>query len=414
MGFLSNIFNKNIMNNAGPTDDFWYLPTMGKVKSGADVTHQTALSYSAVWSAISFISQTIASLPYHIYKEDQSGKAKASKYPTYQIIHKQPNPWMPAMTFWETIIGHMVSWGNGYAEKQFDRSGNITALWPIPPNRIRLVKHENKMLYEMTIDGKPVYLDRRNILHIPGMGFDGFNGYSVITMARESIGLGMAAEEFGSRFFGQGAQPGMVVSHPGKLGDTGFKNLQHSLSEKYEGLGHAHRLMLLDEGMKMEKVGLPQKDSQYLETRVFQIEEIARWFNLPPHILKNLDKATFSNIESQAQELVKYCLRHWMVRIEQHCDIQLLPAAARKTYYHKWNAEGLLRGDSKARAEFYKSLWNVGAISINEIRAKEDLNPVEGGDTHFVPLNTVPLETAINQSVETAGVPPGETENEED
>jgi HK97 family phage portal protein len=170
-------------------------------------------------------------------------------------------------------------------------------------------------------------------------------------------------------------------------------------------------MMLLEEGMTLEKIGLPQKDSQYLETRQHQIEEIARWFNLPPHVLKDLTHATFSNIESQAQELVKYSLRPWMVRVEQHCDLQILKPESQTTHYHKWNAEGLLRGDSAARSEFYKSLWNMGAVNIDEIREKEDMNPLPDGQgkVHFIPLNTTTLERAI--AGETEPVEQGE-ENE--
>ena len=396
MGFLSNFLQRDIKNVKGPTDDYWYMPIIGKVSSGVDVNEYTALNYSAVWAAVSFISSVISSLPFQLYKDQNDVKTKANTHPLYTVIHRFPNKYMPAMTFWEALISHIVSWGNGYAEKQIDRSGNVRALWPIPPNRIRPFMRDGQLVYDIDVDTEVITLPRDQILHIPGLGFDGYKGYSVITMARESIGLGIAAEQFGSRFFGHGAHPGMVVTHPGKLGDTGFKNLQKSISEKYEGLGHAHRMMLLDEGMKLEKIGLPQKDSQYLETRQFQIDEIARWFNLPPHILKSLDRATFNNIEAMSQELVKYSLRPWMVRIEQHCDLQLLSVKSKNDYYHRWNAEGLLRGDSKSRAEFYKALWDRGIVSINEIREKEDLNPIEGGDTHFVPLNTISLETAIS------------------
>src|SRR6056297_725747 len=400
MGFISSIFKAKNRSRPAPDDDYWYLPFGGKVKSGAKVNEFTALNYSAVWLAVMFISQTIASLPFHLYKSKGDTKVKAKFHPVYRVIHKAPNSYMPAMTFWETLLAHCVSWGNGYAEKVYDNAGNVSALWPIPPNRCTPAIRNNSLEYDIRVGQELITLPRERVLHIPGMGFDGLKGYSVITMARESIGLGMAAEEFGSRFFGQGAHPGLVATHPGKLGEVAHKNLESSLNKNYSGLGHAHRLMLLEEGMQVEKIGLSQKDSQYLETKEFQITEIARWFNLPPHVLKDLSRATFSNIESQAQELVKYSLRPWMVRTEQHCDLQILSLSSRGTHYHRWNAEGLLRGDSTARAEFKKSLWNMGSVTINEIREKEDLNPIEGGDTHFVPLNMATLEHAINNPPE--------------
>lgn len=419
MGMLSSIFNHDIRNQRGPIDDFWYMPAVGKVKSGVDVNEFTAMNYSAVWLAIMFISQTISSLPYQLYKKTGDKKTKALSHPQYRVIHKAPNKYMPAMTFWETLIAHCVSWGNGYAEKQFDRAGRVAALWPIPPNRCKPVMRDGELVYDVTVGTEIITLPRKNVLHIPGLGFDGFCGYSVISMARESIGVGMAAEEFGGRFFGQGAHPGMVVNHPKTLGENGYKKLQHGLSKKYEGLGQAHRLMLLDEGMTMEKIGLPQKDSQYLETREFQITEIARWFNLPPHVLKDLSRATFSNIESQAQELVKYSLRPWMVRTEQHCDLQLLSRTNQATHYHRWNAEGLLRGDSKARAEYYKNMWGLGAMSQDDIRDKEDMDPIPGGygKTYFVPLNHIPIDKAreyYTQNQITVAGGPGEDTNEEE
>lgn len=401
MGILSSIFQaQDATTHPAPDDDFWYLPFVGKVKSGAEVNEFTAMNYSAVWLAVTFISQTIASLPFQLYRNSNGRKIKATLHRSYKAIHKRPNPYMPAMTFWETMIAHCVSWGNCYAEKVYDGTGVVVALWPIPPNRCTPVMRDKELQYDVKVGTEIVTLPRERVLHIPGIGFDGLKGYSVITMARESIGVGMATEEFGARFFGQGAHPGLVASHPKTLGAEAHKSLEESLNKNYAGLGHAHRMMLLEEGMTLEKIGLPQKDSQYLETREFQITEIARWFNLPPHVLKDLSRATFSNIESQAQELVKYSLRPWMVRIEQHCDLQVLTPVSQGTHYHKWNAEGLLRGDSQARGEFYKSLWNMGAITINDIREKEDMNPVEGGDAHFVPLNMTTLEHAINNPSE--------------
>ncbi len=403
MGFLSRIIVNNKARSPAPEDDSWYIPLIGKVKSGVDVNGFTALNFSAVWLAVMFISQTIASLPFQLYRNEGNRRVKAVNHPSYKVIHKFPNPYMPAMTFWETILAHAVSWGNGYAEKTYNVAGRVSNLWPIPPNRCNPVMRNGKIEYDVTVNNEIFTLPRERVLHIPGMSYDGFKGYSVVTMARESIGLGMAAEEFGSRFFGQGAHPGMVAKHPGRLGAEAHEALEKSLKKNYEGLGHAHRMMLLEEGMTLEKIGLPQKDSQYLETREFQITEIARWFNLPPHILKDLTRATFSNIEHMGLELVKYSLRPWMVRVEQHCDLQLLSKTSQGTYYHKWNAEGLLRGDTQARAEFYKALWNMGAVNIDEIREKEDMDPLPDGQgkVHFIPLNTTTLERAIS----------GETEN---
>jgi len=217
-------------------------------------------------------------------------------------------------------------------------------------------------------------------------------------MAAQSIGLGKAMESFGSNYFGQGTHPGVIVSHPGKLSDTASKNLRESLVAKYSGLGKSHRLMLLEEGMKLEKIGIPPNDSQFIESRQFQIPEIARWFNLPPHKLKDLSRSSFSNIESEQISFVTDSLLPWAIRIEQNLNMQLLAKVEIKAgLYFNHIFEGLLRGSASDRADFYSKMFNIGAMSINEIRGKENLNPVEGGDIHLVPLNMTSLENAGKQ-----------------
>ena len=248
MGIISNLFNAAKGPSRGPTDDYWYMPVFGKINSGVDVNEYTSLNYSAVFQAILFISQTIASLPFHLYRQRARGKEKAIEHPYYDLIHKAPNDFMPAMTFWETLIAHAVSWGNAYAEIQPTRIGSVGKLWPIPPNRCEPTIRDSELVYDIQVDNETITLPRKRILHIPGLGFDGYKGYSVLTMAREAIGMGLAAEEFGARFYGHGAHPGMVVSHPKTLGVDAHRKLQNSLGEKYEGLGKAHRMMLLDEG----------------------------------------------------------------------------------------------------------------------------------------------------------------------
>ena len=397
MGFIKGLFPKKIENKYGPTDDYWYLPVIGKTNAGKDINEVTALNYSAVWLAITFIAQTIGSLPMNLYSEVDEKKEKVFNN-IYKVVGKAPNPYMPAMTFWETFIAHVVSWGNGYAEKELDRSGRVKALWPIPPHRVTPRIEDGQVIYEVKVDQDVLTLPKHRMFHIPGIGYDGLVGYSVIQKARETIGLGVAAEDFQARFFGQGAHPGLVVTHPLSMGVDTHKKLENSLSSKYEGLGRAHRMMLLDEGMTVEKIGISQVDAQFLESRVFSINEVARWFNLPNHILKDLSEATYSNIENQSQELVKYSLRPWMVRLEQHCNLQLLPATAGANLFFKWDADDLLRGDSESRAALYKSLWEIGGMTPNEIRSKEDLNPINGGDTAFVPMNFMPLDKAIERT----------------
>jgi HK97 family phage portal protein len=293
------------------------------------------------------------------------------------------------------MMAHVLTWGNGYAEKVHDGQGRLIELWPIPPSRITPKMRDGELIYEIQVDGQTIVMNRDKVLHIAGLGFDGFVGYSPVTMAAQSIGLGKTMETFGARYFGQGTHPGVIVAHPGKLSEAAHKNLKDSLTAGYSGLGKSHRLMLLEEGMKLEKLGVPPNDSQFLESRAFQIPEIARWFNLPPHKLKDLTKSSFSNIESEQISYVTDSLLPWSVLLEQSYNMQLLSSSEfKRGYYFKHVFEGLLRGNSTDRADFYSKMFNIGAMSINEIRAKEDLNPVDGGDIHLVPLNMTTLENA--------------------
>jgi HK97 family phage portal protein len=298
-------------------------------------------------------------------------------------------------------MAHILAWGNGYAEIVRNGYGELIALWPITPNRVTPIMDAGEIKYRIQMQtGDPnIILPRDQVLHVPGLGFDGFLGYSVIAMARRSIGLGMAMETFGSRFFGEGTHPGVIVEHPGKLSSEAHSNLKASLSQTYSGLGNSHRLMLLEEGMKFQKIVIDPKDSQFLESRLFQIPEVARWFNLPPHKLKDLTKSSFSNIESEQISFVTDSILPWLVRLEQNFNYQLLTESDRQysgrgRLYFKHNVEGLLRADAAARGTYYREMFNIGAMSINEIREKEDLDPVEGGDIHLVPMNMQPLDAA--------------------
>jgi len=228
---------------------------------------------------------------------------------------------------------------------------------------------------------------------VAGLGFDGFQGYSPVAMARKSIGLAMAMETFGSNYFGNGTHPGVIVSHPGKLSEPAHNNLKADLTATYSGLGKSHKLLLLEEGMKMESVGVPPEDSQFLESRQFQIPEIARWFNLPPHKLKDLSRSSFNNIESEQISFVTDSILPWLIRLEQNFNMQLLTEREKyaENQYFKHIVEGLLRGDAKSRGEFYRAMFSIGAMSPNDVRAKEDADPIDGGDEYYVPLNMAPV-----------------------
>lgn len=368
--------------------------------SGETVNEHTALTYSAVWNAVSLISGTIASLPLHLMQKSEDKRRIADNRKVYRVLHDEANPIMTAEAFRKVMMAHVLTWGNGYAEIIRDGMGDVMQLWPITPDRVKPEMSGGDIVYRISMpDGSDVSLSREKVLHIPGLGFDGFLGYSVVAMARRSLGLSMAMETFGSRFFGAGANPGMIITHPGKLGEQAHKNLTASLESAHAGLGKTHRMMLLEEGMKAEKIMIPPNDSQFLESRQFQIPEVARWFNLPPHKLKDLTKSSFNNIEQEQISFVTDSILPWLVTLEQNYNMQLLSRGDKLgygggRYFFKHVVEGLLRGDSENRAKFYMAMLTQGVLSINEVRELEDKDPVEGGDIHLVPMNMTTLDNA--------------------
>lgn len=397
--FARNLRNLSLTDPKSWDKSLWQLQGSQSL-SGETVTESTALQYSAVFNAISLISGTIGALPLHLMQRKGEKKRIADDRKLYRLMHDEWNPLMTAMQGRETSMAHVLAWGNSYSEKVINGYGDVIQLWPITPNRVTPEMKNNELVYRIKMpDGQDIYLPREKVLHIAGLGFDGFQGYSVISMARKSIGLGMALESFGSLYFGQGTHPGVVVSHPGQLSTQANDNLKKSLTEGYSGLGQSHRLLLLEEGMKLEKLGIPPNDSQFLESRQFQIPEVARWFNVPPHKLKDLTKSSFSNIESEQRSFYADTLLPWLVRLEQSYNMQLLSASDKSMsgygrLYFKHNADAILRPDTAGRAAFYNQMFMIGAFSINEIRALEDMDPVDGGDIHLVPLNFQDLKYA--------------------
>jgi len=272
--------------------------------------------------------------------------------------------------------------------------GEIVELWPITPNRVKVEMKDGELIYRINVDSKEYIFNRDKILHIPGLGFDGFQGYSIIAMARKSIGLGMAMETFGSLSFGQGTHPGITVKHSTQLKDP--KTFREAFTEEYSGLSNAHKVLLLQEGMEIEKIGLPPTDMQFLESRSFQIPEIARWFNLPPHRLKDMTKTSFSNIDSEQQSYVTDSLLPVAINIEQNLDLQLLTYTQKyiNQFFFRHNFDGLLRGNAKDRATYYKTMAGIGGMTINEIRAKENFDPIDSpyADEPFIAINNmIPL-----------------------
>jgi len=367
--------------------------------TGVSVTEKTALQSVAVFACVRILSETLASIPLPLYRRITTrSKRRAYEHPLYSLLHDAPNPEMTSFNFREALMSHIVLWGNAYAEVDWNiNTGRPRALWPLLPNKMRVKRVNGGLFYYYRLpDGQEKIFPALNIFHVPGLGFDGLIGYSPIHMAREAIGLSLATEEFGARFFGNGAKPGGVLEHPNKLGAGAQENLRKSWNEMHQGLSNQHRIAILEEGMKYHQVGIPPDDAQFLETRKFQRSEIASFFHIPPHMIGDLERATFSNIEHQGIEFVVYTMRPWFVRWEQVISKKLLWPDERKDYFAEFLVEGLLRGDVESRYKAYSVGRQWGWLSANDVRELENMDPLpdDQGNIYYVPMNMLPAGTA--------------------
>lgn len=312
---------------------------------------------------------------------------------------------MTSFVFRETLMSHLLIWGNAYSQILRDRSGQVIGLYPLLPDQMSVHRSEKGKLYYVYNryeEDNPnfqekgsIVLSQEEVLHIPGLGFDGLIGYSPIALAKNAVGMTLACEEYGASFFGNGANPGGVLEHPGILKDPG--KVRDSWNAVYQGTRNAHKVAVLEEGMSYKQIGIPPEEAQFLETRKFQINEIARLFRIPPHMVGDLEKSSFSNIEQQSLEFVKYTLDPWVVRFEQAFKKSLLLPEEKKTHFIKFNVDGLLRGDYQSRMNGYAIGRQNGWLSTNDIRKLEELNPIpseEGGDLYLINGNMTKLKDA--------------------
>ena len=392
---LSRIFQRR----ASPKDSFWstaYSFFFGLSSSGKTVDERTALQTAIVYACVRVLSETIASLPFHTYTYTTNGKEKAIDHPIYYLLHSEPNPEMTSFVFRETLMGHLLLWGNAYAQIIRDGRGRVVGLYPLLPNKMVVNRNnQGQLYYQYEKDGQTYILNRYEVLHIPGLGFDGLVGYSPIAMAKNAIGMAIATEEYGAKFFANGANPGGVLEHPGVVKDPA--RIRESWNAVYQGSGNAHRVAVLEEGMKFQSIGIPPEQAQFLETRKFQINEIARIFRIPPHMVGDLEKSSFSNIEQQSLEFVMYTLDPWVVRWEQAVQRALFSESEKRKYFVKFNVDGLLRGDYGSRMNGYAVGRQNGWLSANDIRELENMNrvPAElGGDLYLINGNMTKLADA--------------------
>ena len=378
---------------------------LGNSSSGKVVTERTAMQMTAVYSCVRILSEAVASLPIHFYEYEENGsKRKVIESPLYFLLHDEPNPDMTSFIFRETLMTHLLLWGNAYAQIIRNGKGEVVALYPLMPNKMSVNRDDDGTiyyLYSKSVDeGKADdagyhYLRKEDVLHIPGLGFDGLVGYSPIAMAKNAIGLAIATEEFGSKFFANGAAPSGVLEHPGTIKDP--KKVREAWMSQFGGSSNSGKVAVLEEGMKYTPISISPEQAQFLETRKFQINEIARIFRVPPHMIGDLEKSSFSNIEQQSLEFVKYTLDPWITRWEQSLNKALLSDKDKNKFFFKFNVEGLLRGDYQSRMNGYAVARQNGWMSANDIRTLEDLDKIpaeQGGDLYLVNGNMLPLNKA--------------------
>ena len=404
MGFFSGLFrsrDKPQNRTTGSAYSFFF----GGSAAGKRVNERSAMQMTAVYSCVRILAEAVAGLPLHLYRyKEDGGKEKALDHPLYLLLHDEPNPEMSSFVFRETLMTHLLLWGNAYAQIIRNGRGEVMALYPLMPDRMAVDRDDKGQLYyEYTTSaddapiskGSIVRLKPSDVLHIPGLGFDGLVGYSPIAMAKNAIGLAIATEEYGSKFFANGAQPSGVLEHPGTIKDP--QRVRDSWMSQFGGSANSNKIAVLEEGLKYTPISISPEQAQFLETRKFQLDEIARIFRVPPHMIGDLEKSSFNNIEQQSLEFVKYTLDPWVSRWEQSMVRSLLSREEKKQYFIKFNVDGLLRGDYQSRMNGYATARQNGWMSANDIRELENLDRIpaeQGGDLYLINGNMTKLADA--------------------
>lgn len=397
---FKNIFRRKATDQLNGSGYRFFL---GSSSSGKQVNERSAMQMTAVYSCVRILSEAIASLPLHVYEQTDGISKKATDHPLFFLLHDEPNSEMTSFIFRETLMTHLLLWGNAYAQIIRNGKGEVVGLYPLMPDRMKVDRDEDGNLYyeyritkaDPSKEQGTVRLSPHDVLHIPGLGFDGLVGYSPIAMAKNAIGMAISCEEFGAKFFEHGAAPSGVLEHPGVLKDP--SKLRDSWQATFGGSANSGKIAVLEEGVKYTPISMAPNEAQFLETRKFQINEIARIFRVPPHMVGDLEKSSFSNIEQQSLEFVKYTLDPWVSRWEQAMMRVLLNDEEKARYTIKFNVDGLLRGDYQSRMNGYAIARQNGWMSANDIRRLEELDPLPaevGGDLYLVNGNMLPLEKA--------------------
>jgi HK97 family phage portal protein len=414
MGLLTQIFDRQERSLENPSTplsapDDWLYDALGAVRasSGVNVNRETALTYAAWWRGVNLISRDVAKVPAFVYRRGKIGKKHDYDHPAYYLLRRQPNREMTPFHFKQMMQSHVLAEGNGYA--YIDRAGDGTPLElvPLQPTRTYPVRSNGVMSYITELKtGEPRKIAPEDMLHIKGLSFDGLVGYNVITKARESLGLGMAFDTFGSVVFRNGTSAGVVLKHPGRLSPEAKENLRESWERMHAGLENAHKTAILEEGMAADKLGLSPKDAQLLDERMFQKEEIALWFGLPPHKLGANITTSYGSLEQENQDYLDSALDPWLVNWEEELDAKLLTERQkqRDTHTIEFHRKSLIRANMSERGAYYNLGLQGGWLNRDEVRAEEGYNPIPDGEGRkfFVPLNMGPQGGGAETDDETA------------
>ena len=387
----------------------------GPTDSGVVVSEQTAMKTSAVYACVTLIAKTIGSLPLKVYRRKPNGEAvEVPDSVSYYLLHDEPNPAMTSCVWREFLTASILLGGNAYAAIGRNQANQVIDLFPIPHTAVTPERVNGRNRYIVKIDGGGTEtLDQSDMLHIPGLAFDGLKGISVITWAaRQAVGLSLATESHGSRLFSNGAKLGVVLRHPKTLSKDAQARLKQQFEAQHAGLPNAYKTLVLEEGIDVSNITMTSEDAQFLETRRFQVEDVARFFGVPPHMIGHTDKQTSwgTGVEQTTLGFLIFTIIPWLTRFEQEFNRKLFP---RSPFYAQFKHQGLMRGDSKARAEYYASGHQNGWLTTNEIRKSEDLPPVPGGDTLFVQTNLAPMEQLIKAGPPAPSKPRNEADGQE-
>ena len=418
---LFNLFRRSTKSAMTSRDLELLLRRTSTASSGIDVTPDVALRHGPVFACIRVLAESVGAMPVHLIEEtDQGRKRKAKKHPLYRLIHRRPNQFQTTQEWLEMVIAHQCLEGNHYS--YINRAGGAHAreLLPLNPTAVtpKLTADGGEVVYQVKFaNGTEDVLGQRDVLHLKTFTIDGVRGLSPIRYAKDTIGLNLAVEQHAAKLFASGAQPNGILSTDQVLTDDSYRRIKESWNERHQGLENAHKVAILEGGLRWAATGLSAEDAQMLESRRFGLTEVARLFRVPPAMIADLSGATFSNSEQQMTSFINLALMPYLKRIEDRISFQLLDENEQERFSAKFNAAALLRGDMAARASFYTQMLNASAYSPNEIRAYEDLDPREGGDIYLVPLNMA-IQGSDGEFLpppnQAPALPPGNEEPEQD